>query len=71
MTKEELKKRIEERPFQPFKVCLASGKEIDVPTADHAHLHVSGRTFFVDLDRGGTEIIDVLLITSLRLGEAA
>ena len=71
VTKEELKKRLDERPFQPFKVCLASGNEIEVPSADHAHLHITGRTLFVDLDQGGTEIIDVLLITSLRLMEVA
>ena len=71
MTKEEIKKRLQERPFKPFKIRLAGGEEIEVPTGDHAHLHPNGRTLFVHLDRGGTEIIDVMLVTSLQLMEVA
>ena len=71
MTTEEIKKRINQRPFQPFTVRLAEGKETEVPTGDHAHLHPSGSTLFVHLDRGGTEIIDVRLVISLQVNEVA
>jgi hypothetical protein len=45
--------------------------EINVPTGDHAHLHPSGRTLFVHLERGGTKIIDVALVTALEVKETA
>jgi hypothetical protein len=69
MTKDQIRKRIHQRPFRPFKVRLAGGEVIDVPTADHVHLHPNGRTLFVHLNRGGTEIIDVQLVTSLQTTE--
>ena len=71
MTKEEIQKRLATRPFTPFKVRLAGGEEIEVPTADHAHLHPNGRTLFVHLDKGGTEIIDVTLVTAMQVKEIA
>jgi len=42
-----------------------------VPTADHVHLHPNGRTLFVHVDQGGTEIIDVTLVTALNVKETA
>ncbi len=71
MTKDEIRQRLQQRPFQPFKVRLADGQKISVPTGDHAHLHPTGRTLFIHLDRGGTEIIDVALVTSLEVGDTA
>ena len=71
MTKEEIQKRLGQVPFVAFKVRLAGGEEVDVPTADHAHLHPNGRTLFVHQDQGGTEIIDVLLVTALRVKQTA
>ena len=71
MTKEEVRERVLQKPFHPFKVRLADGLEIDVPTGDHFHLHPSGRTLFVHLDRGGTKIIDVALVTALEVKETA
>lgn len=71
MTTDDIKRRIEKKPFLPFKVRLAGGEEIDVPSADHAHLHPNGRTLFVHLDKGGTEIIDVTLVTALGVKETA
>jgi hypothetical protein len=67
MRKEEIRQRLLQRPFQPFKVRLADGQKINVPTGDHAHLTPTGRTLFIHLDRGGTEIIDVALVTALEV----
>jgi hypothetical protein len=69
MTKEEIRERVIQRPFKPFKVRLADGLEIDVPAGDHVHLTPTGRTLFVHLERGGTKIIDVGLVTALEVGE--
>ena len=71
MTKQEIKERLEQRPFRPFKVRVAGDGEYEVPTGDHAHLHPNGRLLFVHLDTGGTAIIDVPLITSLHVKEVA
>ena len=71
MTKEEIQKRINQKPFAPFKVRLAGGEVVNVPTADHVHLHPNGRTLFVHVDQGGTEIIDVTLVTALNVKETA
>jgi hypothetical protein len=71
MTKEEIRERISQRPFKPFKVRLADGAEIKVPSGDHVHLHPSGRTLFVHMARGGTKIIDVALVTALEAPETA
>ena len=71
MTTEEIQERIEQKPFQPFKVRLTDGAEIDVPTGDQAHLHPNGSTLFVHLDRGGTKIIDITMVTALQVMEMA
>jgi len=71
MTKDEIRKRLQQHPFQPFNVRLADGQKIEVPTGDHAHLHPTGRTLFIHLDRGGTEIIDVALVIALELEHTA
>jgi hypothetical protein len=71
MTKEEIKRRLNRKPFRPFVVKVAGGGQYPVPTGDHAHLHPNGRTLFVHLEDGGTEIIDVMLIGSLHTKEVA
>ena len=71
MTKQEIKERLEQRPFRPFKVRVAGDGEYDVPTGDHAHLHPNGRLLFIHLDTGGTAIIDVPLVASLHIKETA
>jgi hypothetical protein len=37
----EIRRRLEARPFQPFKLQMTDGKEYPVPTPDHAHVHPS------------------------------
>ncbi|MBM3837171.1 MAG: hypothetical protein FJ398_04275 [Verrucomicrobia bacterium] len=69
MTKDEIKRRLEERPFRPFKVRVAGDGEYEVPSGDHVSLHPNGRLLFIHLDTGGTAIIDVPLITSVHIKE--
>ena len=71
MTKDEIKERLQQRPFRPFKVRVAGDGEYEVPTGDHAHLHPNGRQLFVHQDTAGTVIIDVPLIASLLITETA
>lgn len=65
---EELKKMKDRRPFEPFFIRMADGRELPVkhPDAvswdpDPIRIAVCGGT------GGGTEIIDVALVTSLGL----
>jgi hypothetical protein len=69
MTKDDIKRRLEERPFHPFKVRVAGDGEYDVLSRDHASLHPNGRVLIVHLEAGGTAIIDVPLVTSLHVQE--
>ena len=69
MTKAEMKRRLDERPFRPFKVKVAGDGEYEVASGDHAHLHPNGRLLFIHLDSGGTAIIDVPLISSVHVKE--
>jgi hypothetical protein len=71
MTKEEIRRRLEANPFVPFKVRVAGGGNFDVPSRDHAHLHPTGRVMTIFIEEGGTEIVDVALVSSLNVKEAA
>jgi hypothetical protein len=69
MTRDEVKRRLDERPFRPITVRVADDGEYQVPSGDHAHLHLNGPVLFIHLNSGGTAIIDVPLITSIHLQE--
>ena len=71
MTKEEIKQHLEANPFVPFRVKIAGGGEIEVPSRDHAHLHPRGRVMTIFIERGGTEIIDIALVSSTYKPEPA
>ena len=71
MTKDEIQARLEAKPFVPFVVRVAGGKDILVPSRDHAHIHPRGRTMHIFLDRGGSEIVDIALVSSIFSEEAA
>lgn len=70
MTKEEMKRLLDEKPFRPFKVKVAGDGEYPVPSLDHVHIHPNGRLLFIHLNDGSTAIIDVPLISSVHLKEA-
>ncbi len=53
------------RPFRPFWICLADGREIRVPHPEFLAMGDSPRTVIVALPRRGFEIIDVHLITGI------
>jgi len=70
MTGEQLQKQMRIQPFKAFQLHLADGRTLKV---DHPEflLYVPGmRTCVVaDLDGGGYDIVDLLLITSIRVSE--
>jgi hypothetical protein len=50
----------------PFKIFTADGRRIDIPHSDFAMLSRSGRLLHVSLDNDQTEVIDILLVTSIQ-----
>jgi len=71
MTKEEIKQHLEAHPFVPFKVKIAGGGEFEVPFRDHAHLHPKGRVLTIFIEEGGTEFIDIALVSSIHMVDLA
>ena len=67
MTIEELRKHHQQRPFHAFDVCLADGRTFPVEHPEFLAQSPLGRTIVVGLDDGTSEIIDLLLVTSLKV----
>ncbi len=55
------------RPFRPFRVHLADGREIRVDHPELIALSPTGRSAVVYGKDGAFEVIDVLLVTSLEV----
>jgi hypothetical protein len=67
MTIEELRKHHQQRLFHAFDVCVAGGRTFPVEHPEFLAQSPSGRTIMIGLDDGTTEIIDLLLVTSLKV----
>ncbi len=67
MTIEQIRKLHEARPFQPFRIHMADGRNIDVRRPEILG-HGGGRTMYVHTGTERGEFIDLLLVTSLELG---
>ena len=66
MTIEQLKKMHESRPFEPFDIHLADGRALPVEHPEFLARLPAGRTIMVGLSDGTFEIVDLLLVTSLK-----
>ncbi len=66
MTIEQLQKLLQARPFQPFDIHLADGRSLPVEHPEFVGRSPSGRTIGVGLADDPIEIIDLLLVTSLK-----
>jgi len=67
MTTEELKSKISATPFQPFAIRLADGRAIKIPHPEYIAVHPTGRTAHVFDNKGGHEVIDIMLTVSLEV----
>ena len=61
----DIRKRLQTRPFIPFKIHVADGREYSVPTPEHAHVHPAGGRVSVYSDEGLETILPGLLISGL------
>jgi hypothetical protein len=66
MTGEQIRRHFEATPFVPFRVHMASDKSANVPHPDFMHLSPTGRWLIVDRPDDTVEMIDLLLVTSLK-----
>jgi hypothetical protein len=66
MTIERLRHLYQARPFQPFDMHLADGRSLPVDHPELLGFSTSGRTVAVGLPEGVIEIVDLLLVTSLK-----
>jgi hypothetical protein len=66
MTIDQMHKMHRQRPFQPFDIFLADGRSLPVEHPEFLATSPTGRTIAVGLDDGTHEIVDLLLVTSLK-----
>ena len=57
----------EAQPFRPFTICLADGRRILVRHREFAAISPVGRTAVVYQPDGSFDVIDLLLVTALRV----
>jgi len=66
MTIDQLRKLHQARPFQAFDIHLADGRSLPVDHPELLAIPPPGRTIGVGLADGTIEIVDLLLVTSLK-----
>lgn len=66
MTIEQLRKLHRDQPFQPFDIYLADGRVLPVDHPEMLALPPPGRTIGVGCADGTVEVLDLLLVTSLK-----
>ena len=71
MTIEQLRLFHRARPFQPFTIHLADGRSMYVVHNEFLAQSPSGRTVAVSQPDGTFEVVDLLLVTSLRVAAPA
>jgi hypothetical protein len=66
MTIEQLREAHQARPFKPFTICLADGRQIPVPHPEFLWSPPgASRTFVVATSNGTFRIVDLLVVSFL------
>lgn len=66
MTTQQLHSMLRSAPFQPFDIHLADGRALTVQHPELVMITPGGRTVGVAVTDDAIEVIDLLLVTSLR-----
>ncbi len=66
MTIEQIRRMHQAKPFHPFDVNMADGRSLPVMHPEFLALTPPGRTIGIGLADGTIEIVDLLLVTSLK-----
>ena len=67
MTVEQLRTTLGTKPFQPFTIRMADGRNFVIPHPDFLSMSPIGRTAVVFNADGSASIVDLLLMTELEL----
>ncbi len=67
MTIEQLRNVHQARPFQPFTLHLADGRQVAVPHSEFLSHSPTGRTVIVHDSDESFSIIDLLLVTRIQV----
>jgi hypothetical protein len=65
MTLEYLRGAQQKQPFVPFLIHMADGSSFSVPHPDFISMHPTGRLVFVHEPKGGSQVLDRLLMTRI------
>jgi hypothetical protein len=68
MTIEQLRSAHRAVPFRPFTIHLADGRSLQVPHPDFLFITPAGRTVIVAHEDDSFSIIDLLLVTEIKVG---
>lgn len=63
---DDIRKRVERVPFEPFSIRTSDGREYPVPTIDHIWLPPDSNRVYVADDKGMVDTIRLIHISSLR-----
>jgi hypothetical protein len=66
VTAHQFRQMLTAQPFQPFRIRLADGRQMQVPHREFASMSSSGRTAVVAQPNDTFEIIDLLLVIGLE-----
>ncbi len=69
MTIEQVRKVLRSQPFRAFVLNLADGRSVGVSHPDFLMVSPTGRTVAVYGLDDAVEVIDLLLVTSLQIGD--
>ena len=61
----DVRERLDARPFVPFTIHVADGREFEVPTRDHAHVWPNRARVSIYTDQGLECILPALLISGV------
>ena len=67
MTIEQVRGLYQAKPFVPFVIHLADGRQVPVLSPEFIHRAPSGRTIYVSQPNDAFHIIDLLLVTDLEI----
>ena len=67
MTGKKFREHMNARPFRPYTVCLADGQALKVVHPDFVAGAQDGREATVHGEKGGYNLIDLLLVTAIRI----
>jgi hypothetical protein len=66
MTVEQMRAALQTRPFRPFIIHLADGRQVPVRNQEFAIMSPTGRTIIVYQPDDSCNVIDLLLVTDLE-----